>query len=200
MSKIPTRSLPLVTALGVAAVVGLSACGGESGGSAGGLPSTEAAATQAASQSSNDPGGITPVTPTPAPEVTDAVASRTTSYDGDRVRIDVLSLRRSGELSVLQLRETYLGTESYNINNDLGSGAADYDLSGITLVDGENGKRYLTAHDSDDDCVCSRTIGVTIKPGSSYTLSATFAAPPSDVRTVDLAIPGLGTINDVPVG
>ncbi len=194
-SPLTRRSVrtPLVVTLGVAAAVGLSACSGS--GDSGALPGNERPvdATQAAS--SSDPS----VRASAPPEVTEAVATRTAAYDGDRVRVEVLSLRRSGDLSTLQLRETYLGTEYYSINNDLGGGAASYDLSGITLVDTANGKRYLTAHDSDDDCVCSSTSGVQIKPGSSYTLSATFAAPPDDVRSIDVAIPGLGTIADVPV-
>ena len=110
----------------------------------------------------------------------------------------MLSLQRHDELSTLRFSLTYLGTDEFSVNNDLGS-PTSYDVSGVSLIDGRNSKRYLAAHDSKDHCVCSSTIGVRIKPNTSYQLSATFAAPPSDVTSVQLDIPGVGTLSDVPV-
>lgn len=49
-------------------------------------------------------------------------------------------------------------------------------------------------------CVCSTALsGVFLKPGSTVVLSATFAAPPDDVESMEVEVPLFGTFPDVPV-
>ena len=171
----------------MAATTSLTACGGGgSGGTADPLPSASATNVSAQSQ---EPLTLDSNVP---------IATRTVTYDGDSVRVDILSLQRHDELSTLRFSLTYLGTEQYSVNNDLGS-PTSYDVSGVSLIDGRNSKRYLAARDSADHCVCSSTIGVQLKPHTTYQLSSTFAAPPRDVTRVQLDIPGVGTLSNFPV-
>lgn len=134
------------------------------------------------------------------------LASRTAGFDDTTVRIDLLSLRRDGNLSTLRFTATNTtpGTvedtsKEWSIYTDLGSGPTDYSVAGIYLVDPTHSKKYPTARDSADDCVCSSTSGVDIVPTQSREFSATFAAPPADVTTLDVYVPGAGTFENVPV-
>ncbi|MQA79790.1 MAG: hypothetical protein GEV10_15135 [Streptosporangiales bacterium] len=78
-------------------------------------------------------------------------------------------------------------------------------MSGVYLVDGKNKKKHLTARYRDPahptsgmHCLCSGTRGVA--GGQTLYLNATFAAPPDDVTSVDVAIPHVGTFKDVAIG
>lgn len=128
--------------------------------------------------------------------------------DDTEVTLDVYPLRRNGDLVVLQLRMNVSpqAEDSSQVaatfdDGDGETGSNDLDsLDGLELVDGENGKVYLVATDTDHRCLCSEGLGSAIvDPGQSVTLDASFAAPPEDVSSVDLRIPSFGTTADVPV-
>ena len=74
-------------------------------------------------------------------------------------------------------------------------------LDGIYLVDGQNRKKYLVAHDSAGQPLTDSSLsGTFVEPGQFVTLSATLAAPPADVAAVDVFIPHFGTLAGVPIG
>ena len=164
--------------------------------------------------------GATPRRPARRPPATERARRRGTArsttaprspavrrrYEDVSIRFDLLSLRRSGNLATLRFTATNTtpGTsddtdKEWSIFSDLASGPSEYSVNGVYLVDPAHSKRYPTATDSADDCVCSQTSGVDIVPTQSREFSATFAAPPADVATVDVYVPGAGTIENVPV-
>jgi hypothetical protein len=186
---------------GLVSATTLTACGaGSGGGSAESLPQASTQAATTTSQTSSAATTSADVTTAPTRDDSDAtpIATRTVSYGEAKVRVDVQSLRRDGELSTLALRLTNLGGDEYSVDHDFGD-VTNYDLSAITLIDGKNSKRYLVGRDSKERCVCTSTSGLRIAPHASYNVTATFAAPPSSVTAVELSIPGLGIVNDVPV-
>ncbi len=74
-------------------------------------------------------------------------------------------------------------------------------LDDIYLVDGANRKKYLVGRDAQNLCTCDTDLGRGfISAGAPLTLSATFGAPPPDVRAVDVFVPRFGTFKDVPLG
>lgn len=157
-----------------------------------------------------------------SPEATVPPLSVAASRDGHAsyagamvpVRADLAPLQRRGDLVVLNLVLTHTGNEgSWQVSaglddgttNGLEGSAQEQDparnsVDGITLVDGENAKRYLVARDERGWCVCSSSLSrVFLEPGGSVVLSATFAAPPEDVETLDVEVPLFGTFAAVPV-
>lgn len=137
-----------------------------------------------------------------------------TSGDAIPVRADLAPLQRRGDVVVLNLSLTHTGDDSqWQLGDDLDDGTvngleggvtdqdpARYSVDGISLIDGQNSKRHLVARDSRGFCVCSTGLsGVFLKPGSTVVLSATFAAPPEDVDSLDVEIPVFGTFPAVPV-
>jgi hypothetical protein len=208
MSTNPNRSaghsrLPRLTlaSAGLALIAGATACQGI-GGNDGGRTTTSSSSgpTSSSTSSTSSPprdGGL---------DDRSVVASRPATYKDISVRIDLLSLRRSGNLATLRFTATNTTPgapddtdKEWSIYTDLGSGPGQYDVSGVYLIDPAHSKKYPTASDSADDCVCSQTSSVDIVPTQSREFSATFAAPPADVAAVDVYVPGAGTIENVPV-
>ena len=71
---------------------------------------------------------------------------------------------------------------------------------GLRLVDGKNAKLYLVASDGNGTCVCTGDLnGVFLEDDVPQLFSATFAAPPGDLTTVDVRVPTFGTVKGVPV-
>jgi hypothetical protein len=197
-SPTPRRLTRLaLTTVGIALVGGTTACNGLGGSSD---DTTRTSATTSGGSQAN---------PAPRDASLDdrtAVASRSAGFDDTTIRFDLLSLRRTGNLSVLRFTATNTtpGTvedtdKEWLVLSDLGSGSGEYSVNGVYLVDPAHSKKYPTATDSADDCVCSSTQGVDIVPTQTSEFSATFAAPPADVTTVDVYVPGAGTVENVPV-
>lgn len=119
------------------------------------------------------------------------------------VRIDVTRLERHGDLIELTLRLTNEAPvegddpPGFTANTMFG---ANYDASGIGLVDGDAQKLYLPVLDSDDSCLCTGDLGNSeIPAGDALTISATYGGVPDDVDAIDVRVPGFPTIAGVPV-
>lgn len=155
-------------------------------------------------------------TPAP-PEEGKALAARAGAVDGDKVRLEIVELARSGGITALTFRlsrsdEEDEGTSQVGDTFDDGifqkSTEKDADsivggstLDGIYLVDAKNRKKYLVGRDADNLCACDGDLGSTsVSVDSPVLLSATFGAPPEDVSAVDVFIPSFGTFKDVPLG
>lgn len=205
----PRRRSAVVGALAAAALL-LTGCSG--GG--------DAKDSSSASSSSSSAGSSSSRADAPSSSSADENASASASPQGEpfttvkgfvddtEVTLDAYPLRRNGDLVVLQLRMNVPpeAKDSSQVaatfdDGDGETGSNDLDsLDGLELVDGENGKVYLVATDTDHRCVCSEGLGSAIvDPGQSVTLDASFAAPPEDVSSVDLRIPSFGTTAEVPV-
>lgn len=120
------------------------------------------------------------------------------------VRIDVLRLERHGDLVELSLvltneaPPTDSDPQNFLINSLFG---ANYDASGIGLVDGAAQKLYLPVLDSDETCLCSGELGASdVQPGGTMTIDATYGGVPDDVDAIDVRVPNFPTIAEVPVG
>ncbi|HJT16544.1 MAG TPA: hypothetical protein VJ853_04120, partial [Thermoanaerobaculia bacterium] len=74
----------------------------------------------------------------------------------------------------------------------------EYDVSGVTLVDPVNKKKYFVVVDTEKNCLCSRKVN-SIDANSKVNLWAKFPAPPPDVQKVTIAIPHFQPIDDVPI-
>lgn len=70
---------------------------------------------------------------------------------------------------------------------------------GLRLIDQDARKAYLPATIDDGECLCSPRVNGVYDRHHDLTVTVTFAAPPPSVTTIDLMVPGFGTVGDVPL-
>jgi hypothetical protein len=71
---------------------------------------------------------------------------------------------------------------------------------GVTVTDTANGMLHRAAYDTSGSCVCSVDLSNHfVGPGEAIVLTTSFAAPPEDVDTVTVQIPGAGSFDGVAV-
>lgn len=125
------------------------------------------------------------------------------------IRIDVVGLERHGDLVELALVLTNEAPDDsdspqdFYINTAFGdnlTASGRYDASGIGLVDGEAQRIYLPAYDSEDVCLCTDELGaVTVAPGGTLNIDATYGGVPDDLELVDVRVPGFPAVTGVAV-
>ncbi|MGV9377018.1 hypothetical protein ACWDRB_14445 [Nonomuraea sp. NPDC003707] len=186
-------------ALAVAAVA-LAGCGALPGRQAGG--GGEEKQPQTVAETTTEP-------PAPAeqapPQETRVIASHEAEVYGagnrGKARVDITALKRQGRTLSLNWTITALDGK-VNVHNGLGTATLDYTVSGVSLIDPVNAKRYRVARNGTDEnakCVCSGTQGQFLDKGDASTLYAVFAAPPADVTKINIEMPMIGVLTDVPI-
>ncbi|MGP3955347.1 hypothetical protein ACTWPT_05070 [Nonomuraea sp. 3N208] len=118
-----------------------------------------------------------------------------------KARVEITALKRQGR--TVSLNWTVTATDGkVNVHNGLGTAPLDFTVSGVSLIDPVNAKRYRVARNGtgeDAECVCSGTQGQFLESGEASTLYAVFAAPPADVTKVNVEMPTIGVFTDVPI-
>jgi hypothetical protein len=71
-------------------------------------------------------------------------------------------------------------------------------ISGVTLVDEKNKKKYFIVQDSENKYLCSSGLD-SVKPKSRINLWAKFPAPPEDVEKISILVPHFQPMDDVPI-
>jgi hypothetical protein len=123
------------------------------------------------------------------------------------MRLDVTRLEHHGDLVELTLRLTNEAPAEGDdppglaIYDMFGDELAEYDASGIGLVDGDSQKLYLPVLDSDGTCLCTNGLGNSEIPagGGTRTISATYGGVPDEVEALDVRVPSFPTVAGVPV-
>jgi hypothetical protein len=195
-----------IAAVLVVVLTGCDAIGGQDDGGesrpAQDLPASPSVARPSGEAASSD--GRAPAQPG------DPFASQEVRNDGAVLRVDITGLKRTDRLVTLSWNITVVKgdadgdwTMSAKMSvNPAGTSASDYDVSGVTLVDPVNSKRYLVARSVEDGedqgtCVCSKASPY-LRPGDGASFYAAFTAPPPEVTKVNVDLV-IGTFNDVPV-
>lgn len=159
--------------------------------------------------------------PTAMPSADAVLASRSTSYDGKKAKVDLNHVVVAGDVTtvtwtlrnpsakdaILLVGGLYKDTNIFSDGLKATVPGSDADVEGdlraadgVYLVDTVNKRRYLAARDSAGVCLCSSTPRwESLQPGSSMPFSATYRAIPEGIDTVNVSIPGLGTFVKVPV-
>ena len=118
-----------------------------------------------------------------------------------KARVEITSLKRQGRTATLNW--TVTATEGkVNLHNGMGTATLDFSVANVSLIDPVNAKRYRVARNgtgADATCVCSGTQGQFLEAGQASSLYAVFAAPPPEVTKVDVEMPMVGVIADVPL-
>lgn len=117
------------------------------------------------------------------------------------VRAEIVGLSRSrGEVLTLEFRIVNDGDRAFESGGKFRETGGDpYDsVSGVYLLDQENGKKYLVLRDSEGQPVAGTFDKIPAQ--SSALLWAKFPAPPADVDVVSVVIPHFAPADDVPIG
>ena len=183
-----------------------TACVREKGATQEGGPTTAQAGGSSSNSADEKQGSSTPKAPGKV------VASADTSDKDATLRIDLYELKRTGSVLVLNFGVTNTtpgaGSNEWSptfffddgLNNADGAVQGLASVDGIFIVDEVNKKKYPVARDANKRCLCSASLGSTdVARGQTVTLSATFGAPPSNVKAVNVSIPHVPTFANVPL-
>ncbi|MEV0198548.1 hypothetical protein [Nonomuraea sp. NPDC050691] len=184
-------------ALAVTAVA-LTGCGVIPGGQqSGGGEGRQAQQTTARTETTT----TAPATPQQTEVIATREAAATSGGMSGKARVDITGLRRQGRTATLTWTVTALDGK-VNMHNGMGTAILDMTVSGVSLIDPVNAKRYRVARngtDADSQCVCSRTQGQFLENGATGSFYAVFAAPPADVTKINVEMPMIGVLTDVPI-
>jgi hypothetical protein len=163
-------------------------------------PSAQAAppaATPPAAPAAAAPAPVTnpnPVTPGAAPAPAAAVATQTSNWPG--VVADVTEFRRKG--STLTVRVVLRNQGNVESEPDISYNEA-------YVMDLGAGKKYEVLKDEKGTYIAALRSGYgnrwfqRLAPGASYTIWMKFPAPPPEVKSVTLQLPGIPPFEDVPI-
>jgi hypothetical protein len=164
----------------------------ESDAESGSAPSpAAAAATDAVNPGSSTAGGAVP---SGAPASPASLASQETNWSG--VVAEVTELRRKGNTLTAKVR----------FHNQGGAEAEpDIHYNEVYVMDLGAGKKYEVLKDEKGNYIAGLRSGWNnrwydkVQPGQSATIWMKFPAPPADVKTVTLQVPGMPPFEDLPI-
>ncbi|MGW3343633.1 hypothetical protein ACWDA3_10005 [Nonomuraea rubra] len=131
------------------------------------------------------------------------LAAREGTIEGHTFNVEIVQLLRRERFVNLTFTATVTkdgGGLGWQVHNAFAAvPSQNPTVDGVFLVDVKNAKKHLVALDSEGRCVCSRIEALFLKQDQKAVFSATFAAPPADVGSVDVHIPNVGTLANVPI-
>jgi hypothetical protein len=136
--------------------------------------------------------------PAPPPA---AAALATADNDRETGRAEVMELKRiSGDMLMLRIAIVNTGTETLSLATGYSAPRTGdvYSVSGVTLVDPVNKKKYFVVRDSANNCLCSENLK-DLKPGGRIVAWTRFPAPPDDVQKISVLIPLFSPMDDVAI-
>jgi hypothetical protein len=130
----------------------------------------------------------------PPPAAAPAIARQTTNWPG--VSAEVVEFRRKG--STLTARVTLHNTASDTVEPDI-------HINEVYVVDLGAGKKYEVLKDEKGTYIASLHTGYNnrwferMAPGTTYTIWLKFPAPPPEVKSATLQVPGIPLFEDLPI-
>ena len=138
------------------------------------------------------------------PQLGPVVASRTTSNEGRTVHLDLYRIVRDGKLAHVTF--AVRSSDDQPVGDMFSARLLSrfqpmVDIAdGVTLTDTAHSKLYLVAGQGKYQCLCSMDLSnVVLQDNRPALISASFAAPPSEVTEMDVQIPRFGVFTRVPV-
>jgi len=135
--------------------------------------------------------------PRPAPVV--ATTPLETVHGAPGVRLQLLSVRRSGPAVVtahmrILASEQVIWTEAFRDD-----GESEHNFSAVRMVDEVNARQYLPLRDETGECLCTRNIGDPLYVDRQMDISVKFPAPPPEVDRVSVQVPTFASFDAVPL-
>lgn len=152
------------------------------------------------------PPATPPPAATPAPQATPAAATATTAVPAGTLAsqtsnwpgivVDVTEFRRKG---------TTLTARLVLRNQGNADAEPDIHLNEVYVMDAGGGKKYEVLKDENGSYIAALRPGYKdqwyqrLQPGGTYTIWMKFPAPPADVKTVTLQVPGVPPFEDLAI-
>ncbi|WP_165372701.1 hypothetical protein [Pengzhenrongella frigida] len=146
------------------------------------------------------------------------LGTRQTADAGIALEVDLNSVSVSGEVMTVLFTARNMGTERWQIAGFFDDGlltapldadgtratvsdlTAGSSTDGVAVIDTTNALMHRAAYDTAGTCACNVDLSNHfVGAGQSIVLTTAFAAPPKDVETVTVQIPGAGSFDAVPV-
>jgi outer membrane protein OmpA-like peptidoglycan-associated protein len=155
----------------------------------------------------NGAGGGTPEASPSSSEGSGALASALTTgtFHKSNLRVEITSFEReSDDVAVLEMTVSNLGENQVRVSDMFMDasrrGGVGNTADGISLIDGQNLKRYTPLMRTDEDqCLCSRWDAAFLNAEESLELWVAFPAPPEDVESMGVTTNVTPDFVDVPL-
>jgi len=117
----------------------------------------------------------------------------------DDVTVELKPVKRaSGDTITLKFKYTNNGSEKVDISRG-GQYGHDNVIEQVYYVDTKNNKKYLIVKDSEGEPLGTKLYYFVLPAGKSKSAWAKFPAPPDDVETIAVYLPGAPPIEDVKI-
>ena len=133
-------------------------------------------------------------------------AIATEPYHIDGIKVSLLEVKRaSGDTLNVYWRMKNKSPETHKLVSCSASWYCPYQLAagnfgdGIYIIDSVNQRKHLVVKADKKPVVSTFKTPLSITPGSSINLWAKFPAPPPDVQSVSIYIPGVAPMEDIPI-
>lgn len=145
------------------------------------------------------PTATTP-SPTGSPTPTQTITTKPLrDTGGGQLTLELYALERRDGLVVLDFGVRNGTDEGFGLRNAFSESGTTDDVGGVYLHDVGGKTKYYPAK-ADGECVCSTELrGFQVSPGSALSLTATYGKLPDGVDEVDVYVPSVGILADVPV-
>jgi len=166
----------------------------ETPGAAGGVGATAAPGDDAAAGAAADPAAPAGATGPPASAPAAVIAAQETNWPS--VIAEINEFRRRGNTLTARVRFTNQGAETAE---------PDVHYDEVYLMDAAAGKKYEVLRDEEGTYIAGLRSGwkdrwyQKLEPGQTYTVWMKFPAPPPEVRTVTLQVPGMPPFEELPI-
>lgn len=110
------------------------------------------------------------------------------------ISLELTSVQKSGDTIMIRFKYISTRDEPTRIDKEAGQQVAD-----LYYVDAGNKKKYPVIKDTADKPLSSNLDYFEVKPGETKAGWAKFPAPPADVTTISVYIPGAPPFENVPI-
>ncbi|MGH7818891.1 MAG: hypothetical protein ACREQ9_03885 [Candidatus Binatia bacterium] len=116
------------------------------------------------------------------------------------VKVELNSAKRtSGNTVTINFKFMSEGSEEASYYREVGLSSTDNLIEHVYYVDAANKKKYLIVKDTQGKPLGTKLNLFSLKGGKSKAAWAKFPAPPADVKTISVYIPGAPPFEDVPL-
>ena len=136
-----------------------------------------------------------PVTSAASPGIAPAASSSSSSAqkadtEWDGISVELTSVTKGeGDTLTIKLKYTNNGSKPVNVSK-VGQFTSENVAEKVYYIDPKNKKKYLVIKDSENHAVASNMKYLELEPGASKAGWLKLPAPPADVKTITVYLPG----------
>ena len=136
-----------------------------------------------------------PVTSAASPGIAPAASSSSSSAqkadtEWDGISVELMSVTKGeGDTVTIKLKYTNNGSKPVNVSK-VGQFTSENVAEKVYYIDPKNKKKYLVIKDSENYAVASNMKYLELEPGASKAGWLKLPAPPADVKTITVYLPG----------